>query len=216
MRGPLALIALLAISASLACAIVGCEDPQNTASAQATSPASPPVCATPSDAAPSVPAPSPQPTPVNSAQTNIKVAAIYCRCGAFVIDPNYVYHWPTCSLLRGEAGQGNHNAYDTSDSHELRSLQGNRLALKTRGATPCQQCRPDLDPVPDAEASSSEDHPDRPVASSQASSPTGTVYITRTGECYHRAGCSYLRQSAIPIDRETAIQNYRPCSRCKP
>jgi len=43
-----------------------------------------------------------------------------------------------------------------------------------------------------------------------------TVYITKTGECYHIEGCSYLK-SSIPISLEDAIsKGYRPCSRCKP
>lgn len=43
-----------------------------------------------------------------------------------------------------------------------------------------------------------------------------TVYITKTGECYHIAGCSYLK-SSIPISLEDAKdKGYRPCSRCKP
>lgn len=44
-----------------------------------------------------------------------------------------------------------------------------------------------------------------------------TVYITRTGKCYHRAGCSSLRRSKIPIKKSEAIaEGYRPCSRCNP
>jgi micrococcal nuclease len=43
------------------------------------------------------------------------------------------------------------------------------------------------------------------------------VYITRTGEKYHRSGCRYLSQSKILITRENAIaQGYTPCSVCKP
>ncbi len=43
------------------------------------------------------------------------------------------------------------------------------------------------------------------------------VYITRTGSKYHRAGCRYLRYSAIPISRSQAIAlGYGPCSVCKP
>lgn len=44
---------------------------------------------------------------------------------------------------------------------------------------------------------------------------TQTVYVTNTGECYHRSGCSYLR-SKIPISLEDAKAGYRPCSRCQP
>lgn len=44
-----------------------------------------------------------------------------------------------------------------------------------------------------------------------------TVYITDTGEKYHRYGCQYLRESCHPIALSTA-QNlgYTPCKRCKP
>lgn len=44
-----------------------------------------------------------------------------------------------------------------------------------------------------------------------------TVYITDTGEKYHRYGCQYLRESCHPISLSTA-QNlgYTPCKRCKP
>lgn len=51
-------------------------------------------------------------------------------------------------------------------------------------------------------------------ASSNAASGQ-TVYITNTGSKYHRAGCSYLRKSKIPISLEDAQNSgYSPCSRC--
>jgi len=44
-----------------------------------------------------------------------------------------------------------------------------------------------------------------------------TVYITKTGEKYHRLGCRYLSQSCIPIKLSDAIaQGYTPCSVCNP
>ena len=43
-----------------------------------------------------------------------------------------------------------------------------------------------------------------------------TVYVTRTGECYHRLGCRYLAASSIPISLREARQKYRPCSVCDP
>lgn len=44
-----------------------------------------------------------------------------------------------------------------------------------------------------------------------------TVYITKTGEKYHTAGCSYLKKSKIPIELSDAKNNgYTPCSRCNP
>lgn len=42
-----------------------------------------------------------------------------------------------------------------------------------------------------------------------------TVYITKTGEKYHRAGCQYLRKSQIPISLDDAqAMGYTACSRC--
>ena len=42
------------------------------------------------------------------------------------------------------------------------------------------------------------------------------VYITATGDKYHRAGCPHLK-SAIPTTREKAIATgYTPCNVCKP
>jgi hypothetical protein len=43
-----------------------------------------------------------------------------------------------------------------------------------------------------------------------------TVYVTTTGNKYHRASCSYLRSSSIPIPLSQAAARYGPCSRCHP
>lgn len=44
-----------------------------------------------------------------------------------------------------------------------------------------------------------------------------TVYVTKTGEKYHRSGCGYLRQSKRAIElTEAKAAGYTPCSRCKP
>ncbi len=44
-----------------------------------------------------------------------------------------------------------------------------------------------------------------------------TVYVTATGECYHRAGCRYLSHSRIPTKLSQAkAEGYRPCSVCRP
>lgn len=50
-----------------------------------------------------------------------------------------------------------------------------------------------------------------------AKAGSDTVYITRTGSKYHRAGCRYLSKSCIPISRADAVaQGYTPCKVCKP
>lgn len=44
-----------------------------------------------------------------------------------------------------------------------------------------------------------------------------TVYITKTGEKYHRDGCQYLSKSQIAIDLDQAkLRGYTACSRCNP
>lgn len=40
------------------------------------------------------------------------------------------------------------------------------------------------------------------------------VFITRTGEKYHTAGCRHLRKSAIPMKLSDAGGRYAPCSTC--
>jgi beta-lactamase superfamily II metal-dependent hydrolase len=66
----------------------------------------------------------------------------------------------------------------------------------------------------------------KPVSAGSGSNGGGTttstgsdpiVYITDTGECYHRAGCRYLSKSKIAIRLSKAkAEGYRPCSVCKP
>lgn len=42
-----------------------------------------------------------------------------------------------------------------------------------------------------------------------------TVYITRTGERYHKDGCFHLRKSKFGIDIEDAkVRGYTPCKNC--
>ena len=43
-----------------------------------------------------------------------------------------------------------------------------------------------------------------------------TVYVTRTGSKYHRAGCRYLAQSSVPMLLTEASARYGPCSVCNP
>lgn len=43
------------------------------------------------------------------------------------------------------------------------------------------------------------------------------VYVTKTGEKYHAAGCQYLSRSQIPMSLEDAkASGYTPCSKCHP
>ena len=50
---------------------------------------------------------------------------------------------------------------------------------------------------------------------SQSKSVSVTVYITRTGEKYHKSWCQYLSESKISISLEKAKkQGYTACSKC--
>ena len=42
------------------------------------------------------------------------------------------------------------------------------------------------------------------------------VYITRTGQCYHRDHCSYLKSRIETTLSSAVASGYRACSRCKP
>ena len=42
------------------------------------------------------------------------------------------------------------------------------------------------------------------------------VYITKSGSKYHRANCSSLRKSKIPMSLDKAKLSYGPCSKCNP
>jgi micrococcal nuclease len=47
--------------------------------------------------------------------------------------------------------------------------------------------------------------------------PAGTtVYVTRTGTKYHRAGCRSLAKSSTAIPLEKALEKYTPCAICDP
>ncbi len=52
--------------------------------------------------------------------------------------------------------------------------------------------------------------------SSFAASGDTTVYVTKTGKCYHSSGCSSLSKSCIETTLESASAKYSPCSKCKP
>lgn len=56
------------------------------------------------------------------------------------------------------------------------------------------------------------------VTTPQKSILTGeeTVYVTKTGKKYHRAGCRYLSRSMIPISLKEGVYSYGPCSVCNP
>jgi hypothetical protein len=72
-------------------------------------------------------------------------------------------------------------------------------------------------PVKSVGAPALQDAPRFKPAPVPAAENRPTVYITRTGTHYHRAGCQYLRQSCIPVSLKEAVERGEiPCSRCRP
>jgi micrococcal nuclease len=55
-----------------------------------------------------------------------------------------------------------------------------------------------------------------PLASPVAAATTDTVYVTKTGQKYHRAGCRSLARSQIPMPLAEAAARYGACGICKP
>ncbi|MBV4450634.1 thermonuclease family protein [Clostridium tyrobutyricum] len=56
-----------------------------------------------------------------------------------------------------------------------------------------------------------------PTQTSTTDNKSMTVYVTKTGHKYHRAGCKYLARSQIPISLgEAESEGYTPCSICDP
>jgi hypothetical protein len=55
-----------------------------------------------------------------------------------------------------------------------------------------------------------------PTASAVNAAVMETVYVTKSGDKYHKAGCRYLSKSAIPMSLKEAVSTRSPCSVCKP
>lgn len=56
-----------------------------------------------------------------------------------------------------------------------------------------------------------------PAIESYAADGSTVVYITKTGECYHKGTCSSLKKSKIETTMQDAVNSgLRPCKKCKP
>lgn len=67
---------------------------------------------------------------------------------------------------------------------------------------------------PDRSGEAFKPPPRDPAAAGDAKSVM--VYVTRTGEKYHRAGCRCLARSQIPMALADAVKRYGSCSVCRP
>lgn len=54
------------------------------------------------------------------------------------------------------------------------------------------------------------------IPSEAAPELTKTVYVTKTGKKYHRAGCRFLKKKGTPIDSSRVPHSKTPCKACQP
>jgi competence protein ComEC len=94
-----------------------------------------------------------------------------------------------------------------------------------KGYGPCSICKP-----PTLSTTSTTSKPTAPTTSTTPPAPSGaatkatpagngdvTVYVTKSGTKYHRAGCRSLAKSSIPMALKDAVaKGLTPCSVCKP
>lgn len=79
---------------------------------------------------------------------------------------------------------------------------------------PAETAEPSATPVPSQAAVAPSVKTEEPEPATPVSV---TVYVTKTGEKYHKSGCQYLRKSKIAIDLDDAItEGYTACSKCGP
>jgi methylphosphotriester-DNA--protein-cysteine methyltransferase len=105
-----------------------------------------------------------------------------------------------------------------------RSLSKSRIPITlrdavTRGYTPCSLCKPPALRTGQEAAAATATVPSAQAAARETVKDNGdtTVYITRTGAKYHRAGCRSLSRSSIPIKlRDAVAKGYGACKLCNP
>lgn len=138
---------------------------------------------------------------------------------AFTVDPasleknDVIYRAdsPSCSF-DGKADRT--IAITLSEDEE--AMEERRAALEAAEQAKAQE-EADRKAQEEAEAAAAAEAAAVAAAESQKSTESRTVYITNTGEKYHRDGCSSLRKSKIAISIEDAVaQGYDPCKNCKP
>lgn len=101
------------------------------------------------------------------------------------------------------------NADEYQAANAVCNLYG--YATPTPPPTPSPTPTPTPTPTPRPTPAPTPRQTPKPV---QQQTQSETVYITRTGSKYHRAGCSYLK-SCIAISKKDAIAaGYTPCSKC--
>jgi len=130
------------------------------------------------------------------------------------------YGHPTQAVLNRLAAN-NVELYRTDESGTIVATSDGKTITFDKKASPIKQNAP---PEQERKAESTpKTQPQQEAKSTIKSTPTPEtdnvqeVYITNTGEKYHRSNCRYLRKSKIPISLSKAKSSgYEPCKVCSP
>jgi micrococcal nuclease len=139
----------------------------------------------------------------------------------------YVYRSPDRLFVNQEIiRQGYGHTYAKYSFKHLEAFRSHERAAKEAGKGlwgQGAQIVSDVQPAqPRGESPSRRDQPpataQTPKTPAKVSDHTHemTVYVTRTGEKYHRDGCRYLSRSRIPMSLKDAKLSYSACSVCRP
>ena len=110
--------------------------------------------------------------------------------------------------------------YDSALS-KISALESQLIAKKAKNAELQQQLdaaeEDPVEPEPEPAPAPATQPTTSGTTTSSSDYSTVTVYVTDTGEKYHRSGCQYLRNSKheIYLSQAQAL-GYTPCSRCHP
>jgi hypothetical protein len=136
------------------------------------------------------------------------------------------HHCESGALLGGESvGGANLTVLETDlgrGANHLLSRVCEHAGLPAPPPEPEPATPPTTKPVPAPVVAPVTQQVSQPVAPAQQTPPATsntaqtTVYVTKSGACYHIAGCRSLSRSAIPMSLSEAAARYRPCSVCRP
>lgn len=100
----------------------------------------------------------------------------------------------------------------TSLENEIKSLEKEKISLETKNTISYKTTQDNNSSKVSSSTSKSNTNINQVTSQNTNSS---IVYVTKTGKKYHKAGCSYLKESKIEMTLENAKnRGYTACSKC--
>lgn len=130
------------------------------------------------------------------------------------IDWNYIQHSDEYKVYRATSKSGTYKYIATTDESWYRDYsisKGKRYYYKVKAISYGDYNNSELSNWHSGKVAK----PKAKVTTTASHTNSQTVYLTRTGSKYHRAGCRYLHSSSIPVSLSSAKSNgYTACSVC--